>query len=150
MTNDARDGARVVCGMGILREARDNRLRALRARERKVDVGTLASLAFQGSPDTLPSSQLHSAGLSEGIQRGLEMKKLRELKDLAIHDVRPVSDERNPCVEPILLHKPREMTHSTQKPTLHFEPSLDALSLRSDVMSSIMILSPPPKHSFGV
>jgi len=30
---------------------------------------------------------------SFGVQRGLEMKEQRDLKDLTIHEVRPTSDE---------------------------------------------------------
>ena len=29
----------------------------------------------------------------EGVQRGLEMKDLRDLNDLTIHGVKPISDE---------------------------------------------------------
>jgi len=35
------------------------------------------------------------------------------------------------------------------QPILHFEPSLDALSLRSDVISSIKILSDLAEHTFS-
>ena len=29
----------------------------------------------------------------EGVQRGLEIKELRDLNDLTVHDVQPMSDE---------------------------------------------------------
>jgi len=30
---------------------------------------------------------------TQGVQRGLEMEDLRDLNDLTIHDVQPISDE---------------------------------------------------------
>ena len=91
------------------------------------------------------------------------MKDLRDLQDLTIHDVQPIrrrgeelheGDAR--CIRAarsitsqLWLSAFGQLCLSVCGAVWHFEPSLDALSLRSDVISSINILSPVAGRGAG-
>ena len=55
-------------------------------------VGSGACVASRGRDEGI-FIELEGIFIEQGVQRGLKMKDLRDLKDLTIHDAQPIGDE---------------------------------------------------------
>ena len=57
-------------------------------------VSSVQSFRCRDGEERMRLYRTYDVGLqTDGVQRGLEMKDLRDLYDLMIHDVQPVRDE---------------------------------------------------------